>query len=52
MKTYLSGRLGIADEKTTVSFLLFIGIDLLFAAGGYLVLFLFDRSANKGDALQ
>ena len=50
--SYLSGRIGIADEKTTVSFLLFIGIDLLFAAGGYLVLFLFDRSANKGDALQ
>ncbi|MBP5349454.1 MAG: hypothetical protein J6Z13_03765, partial [Clostridia bacterium] len=50
--SYLSGRIGIADEKTTISFLMFIGIDLLFAAGGYLVLVLFDRSANKGDALQ
>lgn len=50
-RSYMSARLGVADEKTTVSFLLFVGIDLLFAALGYLVLFLFDRSANKGDSL-
>lgn len=45
--SYLSGRLGIADEKTTVSFLLLIGTDLLISALGYLVLFLSDRFAEK-----
>lgn len=48
--SFLSGRLGIADEKTTVSFLVFVGTDLLISAFGYLVLFFSDRAKAKGDA--
>ena len=46
--SFLSGRLGIADETTTRSVLLFIGGDLLISAVGYLILFLSDRAASKG----
>ena len=46
--SYKSAHLGVAGEKTTVSFLLFAGFDLLLSAFGYLVLFLSDRIARKG----
>ncbi|MBP5429154.1 MAG: hypothetical protein J6Z04_07735 [Clostridia bacterium] len=48
--SYKSAHLGIANEKTTVSFLLFAGFDLLLSAFGYLVLFLSGRAARKKEA--
>lgn len=45
--SYRSAHFGVAGEKTTVSFLLFAGADLLFSAFGYLVLFLSDKAAEK-----
>ena len=47
--SYRSARLGIADETTTVTVLLFWGSDLLFAAIGYLVLFLSERFAGRRE---
>ena len=47
--SFRSARFGVVDEKTTLSFLLFLGSDLLLAAVGYLVLALSARADHKED---
>lgn len=47
--SFLSVHFGFADEKTTLSFLLFLGADLLLAAFVYLVLLLSDKITAKGS---
>lgn len=45
--SYVSSHFGFADEKTTRSFLLILGFDLLLSAAGFLLLRLFDKTKKE-----